>query len=288
MNANNTNKHTTLYIPNARAKQPFSLTIISMIVNILRSRDLILQMLKRDVFAQYKKSFLGPAWVFISPLIGIVSWIFMNATGILNPGETAIPYPAYVLISTTIWGAFMGFYTSSSETLTVGQSFIQQVNYPHEVLLIKQVMQFFINWILTFLLTIIIILAFGVFPHWKIVLLPVLILPIFFIGSAIGLIVAVGRVVAHELHSAMNLILGLVLFITPVIYSPDVKEPLLQSIIKWNPLSYLIGGLRDMVLYGNMEHIDRYLYASIFSFILFLLSWRLFFVSEEKAIEKML
>jgi len=57
-----------------------------MIQNILHSRDLIWQLFKRDFISGYKQSFLGIFWIFIQPLAGILAWVFMNATGILNPG----------------------------------------------------------------------------------------------------------------------------------------------------------------------------------------------------------
>jgi ABC-type polysaccharide/polyol phosphate export permease len=42
--------------------------------NVWGARELIWQLFKRDLLAGYKKSFIGMAWLFISPLMGIVSW----------------------------------------------------------------------------------------------------------------------------------------------------------------------------------------------------------------------
>jgi len=103
-----------------------------------------------------------------------------------------------------------------------------------------------------------------------------------------GLVVSVIGVVATDLQKGFDFLLGMVLYITPIIYSPNVENHFLQSIIQWNPLTYLVGGVRDMIVYGRIEHIDRYIYASIFAMIVFVFSWRLFFVSEEKVIEKMI
>src|SRR4030042_1253111 len=108
----------TIYEPNQRLKLGWFRIWIIMIKNIIASRDLIAQLFKRDFLAVYKKSFLGSAWIFITPVLGIVSWVIMNSAGVLKPGDVGIPYPAYVLISTSIWGLFMGFYDSSTETLS--------------------------------------------------------------------------------------------------------------------------------------------------------------------------
>jgi hypothetical protein len=63
---------------------------------------------------------------------------------------------------------------------------------------------------------------------------------------------------------------------------------LLQTTMKWNPLTYLIGGVRDSMIYGKIEHFDRFLISSAISLIFFLITWRLFYISEEKVIEKMI
>jgi lipopolysaccharide transport system permease protein len=259
-----------------------------MVSNIVSSRQLIYQLFKRDFFASYKKSFLGIGWIILGPIFGIISWVFMNATGILNPGDVGIPYPAYVLLSTSIWGLFVGFFTAAQGTLGSGAAFIMQVKYPHEALLLKQMAQHIANFIIAFLLNIAVLLSFGVIPSWKIIFFPVLILPMFFLAAGIGLVVSVVAVVAAEIQTGVNLILGLLIYVTPVIYAPTFKNPILQAIIKWNPLTYLIGVPRDIVIYGRIDHFERFVITSLLSLLIFLFSWRLFFVSEDKVIEKMI
>ena len=82
--------------------------------------------------------------------------------------------------------------------------------------------------------------------------------------------------------------MSILMFLTPVIYSSKVDNPILQKVMTWNPLTYLVGGLRDVIVYGRLDHLDRYLYATLLAFFVFMFAWRLFFISEEKVIEKMI
>lgn len=134
-----------LFTPNSRYEKNKFQIWVTIFRNILNSKDLIFQLLKRDLIANYKKSFIGSSWIFLSPLIGIFSWVFMNSTGLLSPGETEIPYPAYVLISTSIWGLFMGFYKSASQSLNVGKNIIAQIHFNHEVFFFEKALLQFIN-----------------------------------------------------------------------------------------------------------------------------------------------
>lgn len=279
---------TTIYRPNMRHELGFFRTWMVMAQNVIRSRELIWQLFKRDFFAQYKKSFIGITWIFISPIMGIVSWVFFKETGMLQPGDVGIPYPAYVLIGSSMWGLFMGFFASAKATLKAGAGFIMQVNYPHEALLFKQVAQKLANFLIGFVLNIVVLVVFSVIPSWKIVLLPLVTLPLFFLGSAIGLLASMISVVAFDVDRGLGMVMGLLLYITPVIYSDKISHPIVQALIKWNPLTYLVCSARDIIIYGRLYEPLGFAICTGISLLLFLISWRLFYVSEHQLIERMI
>lgn len=278
----------TVYRPNQRHELGFFRTWVVMAKNVVKSRELIWQLFKRDFLAGYKKSFIGITWIFVSPIIGIISWVFLQKTGMLKPGNVGIPYPVYVLIGSSMWGLFMGFYSSASGTLKAGAGFIMQVNYPHEALLFKQVAQQLANFSIGFGLNILVLFAFKVVPSWKIILFPLVMLPLFFLGSALGLVVSMISVVAFDVNRALNMLMGLLLYITPVIYSDKIDNPIVQALIKWNPLTYLVCSARDIIIYGRLYEPMGFAICAGIALLLFLISWRLFYVSEHNLIERMI
>ncbi|MFZ4771793.1 MAG: ABC transporter permease [Ferruginibacter sp.] len=279
---------TIVYEPDERMKMGLLRSLRIMYGNMTNNWELNYQLFKRDFLQQYKKSLLGMAWLFITPIIGIISWVFMNATGVLKPGDVGIPYPAYILIGTTVFGLFQSFFTGASGTLSAGAGFISQVNYPHDSLLVKQTLQQLASFAINFTITMVILLFFKVYPSWLILLFPLLIIPLFLLGSAIGLVSSILTVVAPDVQRLLGFFMGLLLFITPIIYSSNIDNPILQKVIKWNPLTYIVGGVRDAIIYGRIEHFDRYLIVTGISFILFFMAWRFFYISEQKVIEKMI
>jgi len=278
----------TIYRPNQRHELGFLKTWLVMSRNIVRSRELIWQLFKRDFFAAYKKSFIGISWIFISPLMGIVSWVYLNMTGMLKPGDVGIPYPAYVLVGTSMWGLFIGFFSSATETLSSGKDLVMQVNYPHEALLFKQTAQHLANFVIAFILNIIVLLIMGVIPSWKTIFFPIVILPLFFLGAAIGLVFSMISIVAIDINKAVSMGMALMMYVTPIIYSDKINNHVVQTIIKWNPLTYLVCSARDIIIYGRLYNYKGYLICSFISLLLFLISWRLFYVSEDKIIERMI
>jgi len=258
-----------------------------MLLNIIGSRELIWQLFKRDFLSGYKQSLFGVFWIFIAPIVGIVSWVFMNSTGILHPGEVGVPYPVYLLLGTTFWGLFIGFYLFTANSLSGSGSLILQVNFAHEALVAQQIAQAIANFSINLVMVSLVLLIYGFLPCWQTVFLPLTLVPIFFIGSGIGMVVSVISVVVHDINKMVTSALGFLMFLTPIIYAPGIQNPTIQFISKWNPLAYLIGGPRDIILYGRIDSPVGYAISSILALVIFLLSWRFFFLSEHKIAEKL-
>lgn len=258
-----------------------------MVENVVRSRELIWQLFKRDFLAGSKQSVLGLFWILITPLVGIVSWVVMNAVGVLHPGEVGVPYPIYVLCGTTIWGLFMAFYSSAAASLTSAGGLLAQARFSHEALVAQQLAQAVIAALANVALLAAVWMVGGLSVHWSALWFPVSLLPLVLLGTGIGLIVSVFAVVVHDITKAVTTLLGLLMFATPVIYASNVPHDWLQRVIWWNPLTYLVGGARDLLLEGRINHVSSYAGAVAFALGLFLLAWRLFFLSEQKVAERL-
>lgn len=278
----------TTYYPNQRFDEGFFRIWKTIYRNIINSKDLIFQLFKRDFFAQYKKSFLGVGWAIITPIFGIASWVLMQLTGVLDPGEMEVPYPVYILVGSTCWGFFISMINSGASTLSAGSDLIQQIKYPHEALLFKQVMLQAVNFLITLGIVMIVISAFGYPPSWKVIFLPLLIIPLFLLGASIGLLLSMISVVAVDISRFVNHIMTFLIYTAPIVYSPNVDNAFLQAINKWNPLTYLVCSVRDTILFGRLYGSVEYGLAVLLSLMAFLFVWRAFYVNENKIIERML
>ena len=278
----------TIYRPNQRHEYGVFKTWKIMAGNIVSSRELIWQLFKREFLASYKKSFFGITWLFIAPIMGIVSWVFLQKTGMLKPGDVGIPYPAYVLLGSSMWGLYMGFFNSSAMTLMSGRGLVMQVRFPREVLLFQQTAQRLAIFLVSFVINLLVLAFFGIVPSMWIFLFPLVALPMFFFAAAIGLVTSMISVVGQDFLRALQIVMGLLMWATPIVYSREVDNPIVQFIIEWNPLTYLVCSARDIIIYGRLYDTGGYFICAGLSVAMFLLSWRMFFVSEDRLIEKML
>ncbi|MFO8008300.1 MAG: ABC transporter permease [Candidatus Brocadiia bacterium] len=291
----------TVRRPNQRHELGWFRTWAVMVNNVVESRDLIWQLFKRDFLAQYKKSFIGFTWIFFAPVMGIVSWLFLKEAQVLKPGDVGAPFPLYVLLGSSLWGLFMGFYHGSRDTLSSGKQLVMKVNYPHEALLFKQAAQRVAQFSLTFCVLMVAMLAYRQPLHWQILVLPLALLPMFLFASAIGLVLSMTSIVAVDFTRVFNRGMSFLMYLTPVIYAPnaiEVENPTLRSVVahvlKINPLTYLVGCPRNLLLHGTLNDPTGFYEPWSFfiwsagALVLFLISWRLFFVSEHMIVERML
>lgn len=278
----------TVYEANQRRRTGMFAVLCIMVADTIRNRELIWQLFKRDFLMQYKKSFLGFGWILLAPLIGFASWVFMNAAGVLNPGAMDFPYPAFVLISTTLWGFFTNSTIAASRTLKAGQGFINQVNYPHHTMLVKELLQAYCNFLISFVFITVLLLCFKINLNMFYYLTPLLVLPMLALAAAVGLSISVLSVVSMDVDKVIGSLLGFLMFLTPVVYTADNKTGIVKVILTYNPMTYLHGCARDLIVFGQSKHLVLFMGLSIGAFCILLLSMKWFYVAEEKVIEKMI
>lgn len=278
-----------IYEPNYRLKQGFFQSWQVMLRNIIRYRELIIQLFVKDFFGGLRKSLGGYLWLFVNPILAIVPFVYLNMNGILSPGEIGVPYPVYAAIGALVYSLFVGFYDAASRTIQDGAELLSNVNYPHEVLLLKQTIQYLTGFVISFALNIFLAVIFGVKFTWALFIFPILVIPLFFLGSALGLMVSVASVVSNDAKQVVSIFLMIFQAITPIYYTKEaITHPTLRLIMDLNPLTYLVGGVRDLLFYGHMNMPDGFMVFAFLSLLIFFFCWRLFYLSEQRVIERML
>lgn len=276
-----------VYEPNYRAKATSIQIWSKCLRTICRRKDLLFYLVRRDFLSDFKRSFISAGWVLITPALAVISWLIFNHTNILNPGRLSIPYPAYVLISTLIWKLFIGIYQSGSNLFFESASFGIDVRFHREVLLAKQIILHVLNLAAGLLIIEAVLVYYGILPTWKMLSFPVTLIPLILMGAGIGLLASVYSVVLPDSKKWLDYGMQLLMFVTPVVYSPQVDNELIREIIRLNPISYLLDWSRSSLTGGSFDHPLGFLLGSIGALAVFLLGLRLLYLAEDKVVEKL-
>ncbi len=277
---------TKTYTPDDYRNYRLVRNIRELFSNIYNYRTLIKSLTRVGLTQQYKKSFLGIAWLFISPVISILLWVLLHYTGMFNPGETVVPYVAYVFLSTAIWNFFISFYKSISETYTGRGGELLQNNFPHIIIVIEKIIISIVNFGIPLVLSVFVLLIFNVELSWTIIIFPFALIPLMLLGTALGLIFSVLKIVALDFSNFFDNALDIIKYITPVVFATTVNNSTLQLVMKYNPLTYLINFPRSMLLNQGFQDLNLFLLCTFFTILFLLMAYRFFTISSPVVFEK--
>lgn len=280
------NEPRIVYEPNSRERLNVLSAWKQVVKNVTNNRSLLKEMISISIRSQYKKSFVGVAWMFFLPLITIAVWLLLNKSGIFNPGKTDIPFPVYVMITSTIWAFFYGLQDILSRSISQGANHFLMAEFPHEIIVLEKVVVQLVYFIAPMLMNFVVLFIFDIPISWKAIFLPLVILPLLFLSIALGLLFSILEVVAVDLGKLMNKAMSTLIYFTPIIYSPDSAQGILGVLVKWNPLTYLISSAREIIVYGVLYHPVAYLYSSLFSLVLLIVSVRIYYIAEARIMER--
>lgn len=132
--------------------------MLLMFCNIYRYREMLINMVRRELRGKYKGSILGFLWTFINPLLQLVVYtiVFSN---IMRMGVSN--YEIFLFVALIPWMFFSTSVLSGAGSIIYNQSLVTKIYFPREILPLSVVTSNFINMIYCS----VIVLAVVLFYH---------------------------------------------------------------------------------------------------------------------------
>jgi len=246
-----------------------------------RRRWLLRYFVQRQVTRKYKKSYLGFAWAFLSPLIWVffLTLIFSEIVGLrfrVVEGDPTLNFGLYLYCGLLPFLAFSEAANKGLNTITGNKGLVQQVVFPLELLPLANVITSMIDKIFGLGALLVVLLVFGVPIHWTISLLPlIIVLQLVFVLGLSYFMAILGTYLPDVGEMTRPVIRGM-FFLTPIIWTPDRLPEDLRWVVDYNPLAYLVEAYRDLILNGELPGEMATLYFTLFSVALFVAGFALF------------
>lgn len=253
---------------------------------IHRTRHLIWQLFIISLTNQYKKTLLGSVWIVLGPILSVTIWLILNYTGIYKPGETNVPYVGYLLLSMSIWIFFTNFFKLIATSVTESGSMLMEMPFDMEAKIVEKVLLSIVSFIIPLTLNIIVLLILGVSFSWSSILFIPTIIPLILLGITIGVFVSMIEVVFNDILLIASQGLTLLMYLTPVVYTDKVESEFLQTAISVNPLTYLLGVPRNLLVGEPVIHWNEYFLSTALTLVLFVVVIHFFFGSVYKIVER--
>lgn len=248
--------------------------------DLWRYRDLLMLFVRRDFVAVYKQTILGPIWFFIQPVLTTLTFtlVFGRIAGLSTDG---VPQLLFYLTGITFWNYFSTCLTFTSNTFTSNAGIFGKVYFPRLIvplsIVISNLLKFGIQYALF-------LLAWGWFlftedsvhPNWAMLLTPLLIVLMAFLGLGFGMIFSSLTTKYRDLAFLLQFGVQLLMYATPVIYPLSSIPEKYRWIILANPMTPVLETFKYGYLGAGVFEWSHLLYTCGFTAVLLLLALLVF------------
>lgn len=243
---------------------------------VWRYKDLILLFLRRTFKVSYKQTILGPAWLFINPLL--TSIMHMVVFGqIAKLSTDGIPQLLFYLAGTAIWSFFANCLNGNASTFTSNAGLFGKVYFPRLTVpianVLANVVRFGIQMILVIILLVIYCIMGNVSPHWIFwLLIPVILVWLGLMGMGTGIIISSLTTKYRDLSVLVSFGMSLWMYATPVVYPlSQLAGGPLRTILSLNPVTAPVELFRYAVLGTGTVELGSVLISVAFTIVVTLL-----------------
>ena len=216
-------------------------------------RDLIVLFTKRTFALTYKQTVLGPAWIFLNPLISSIIYAFVFG-GIAGIGTDGVPSILFYLCSNAIWIFFSGCVTKNASTFTANAGVFGKVYFPRLTIpvsnILASIVQFFVQMLLVLGFLAYYVITGAVHPHWEAwLLIPAVLMHLGLLGLGFGIIISSLTTKYRDLAILVTFGVQLWMYATPIVYPlSQLGDGLMKTILLLNPVTASVEVFRYAVL----------------------------------------
>ncbi len=247
---------------------------------IWRYRDLLILLVKRDFYAGYKQTLLGPFWFVIQPLFAtfVYTVVFGRIAKIPTDG---VPPSLFFMTGVTAWNYFSDCITRTSSTFVANAGIFGKVYFPRMIVPLSNVVSSLIKFGIQFALLLVFIGFYylngsDINPNKYILLTPLLLLIMAGMGLGFGILISSLTTKYRDLRNFMGFGVQLLMYATPIVYPLSMVPEKFQVISRLNPMTAVIETFKHAFLGGGELDLLMLGYSFCFMIVLLLIGLMLF------------
>jgi lipopolysaccharide transport system permease protein len=237
---------------------------------VFKYKDLLIELVKREIKARYKQSILGYAWVVLVPLINLVVLSIVFSFFIRVP-TGGIPYPIFLFVALVPWLFTTHSISFATKSLLNNKSLITKIYLPREIFPISSILARAVDLTLYTMLLFIFMLVFKVGISSTVLFIPMIFFVQFMLLVGISLILSATNVFYRDVENLLEVALTAWMYLTSIVYPPELVPAQYRFIFNLNPMTPIINSYRNVILYKVPPPWQSFCYATIISLAIFII-----------------
>jgi ABC-2 type transport system permease protein/lipopolysaccharide transport system permease protein len=241
-------------------------------------RELLLQMVRRDLLLRYKQTVMGFGWAIFMPLVNtaIFSIVFTRVA----PIDTGLPYPLYAYSGLLAWNFMASSLRFAVTSLTGNANLVTKIYFPREIFPFAAVIVAVVDTAIAALVLVALMAWYGIGGGWTMLLLPVVLAVHVMFTAGLALLLAMGHLFFRDVKYLFDVVISVAMFATSVVYPVERVGGTLGRVLALNPVNAIIDAYRAVLLRGTLPAAGPFLAAAGLSVILLLGAWIVFHRGE--------
>lgn len=219
-------------------------------MDLWRYRELFYILAWRDIAVRYKQTVIGVLWAVVRPVLTMIILVVVFGKIAKLPSE-GVPYPIFVFAAMLPWAFFASAFADASNSLIGNANLISKVYFPRLIIPVAPVIVALIDFMISFVILLILMVWYGYWPDWHIIVLPLFLLLGFLAALGAGLFVASLNVKYRDFRIVIPFVVQLGLYVSPVGFSTMIVPEQYRMIYYLNPMVAVIDGFRWAISGGN-------------------------------------
>jgi lipopolysaccharide transport system permease protein len=211
-------------------------------------RDLLIELVSREIKLRYRRSVLGYGWSMLNPLLEllVLSLVFQFILHLNVPN-----YVPFLFTGLIVWNWFQASLSSACGSIVDNRELVRRPGFPVAVLPVVTAITNFIHFVISLPVLLLLMALFQDTIHIALVYLPILFILQFLVIVSLSYLLATFYVTFRDTQYLLGIGLMLGFYLTPVFYPSSVVAPQYQLLYHLNPLTVLIDAYRDVLLLGQ-------------------------------------
>jgi lipopolysaccharide transport system permease protein len=223
-------------------------------------RELIRNLTIADIKNRYQNNALGFLWSVLAPfMLAVVLWFVFRK--IFKSDEN---YAINLVVGMMVWRFFATGTSMSLSSVVSRSNLVTKVFIPRQILVLSSVLaNVFTSFLELLILLPIILVLTGRVPVTA-VLFPFIFLLYFWVVYGLGLMLAALYVYMRDLSHIWDVLLNILFFCSPIVYTMSVVPTELIKYYMVNPMTNIIFVYRDIMVAGVLPSLNNLMYIVIF------------------------
>lgn len=247
--------------------------IINYAKDIYSRRELLYNLIVKDLKSRYKTTTLGFLWAILNPLLMMTVLSIVFSLFIKLQIEK---FPVFLLTGLLPWYFLSLSLSVSTISIVDNANLIKKVSFTRVIIPLSVVISNLINFLLSLIVLFIFMLIFKINFSFLNLFLPFVILIQFTFVAGISFISAVLHTFYRDVKYIVEALLLCGFYATPIFYSLSMVPQRLQKIYMLNPMVGIVTAYRDLLLYNNIPHPEDIAYIVLFSLTVFVIGLIIF------------